>query len=228
MRFGSGERSMKQIVRRILRNIIKRTPLYGPLRNWREKRGQMREVAEWRRRGKPIPPPKTVKQRVLLDYATEYRLRVLVETGTFHGSMVEAVKSKFDRIYSIELSKELHEEAKERFRGNPAVELILGDSGEELGNVMARIDQPALFWLDAHYSGGATAKGEKDTPVYEELKQILGGKDRGHVIIIDDARCFGTDPAYPPIEDLMEFIKSTRRDLAISVEGDSIRITPGS
>jgi hypothetical protein len=46
------------------------------------------------------------------------------------------------------------------------------------------------------------------------------------VIIIDDARLFGSDPAYPSKEELNEFIESRRSDVKITVQNDSIRITP--
>ena len=190
------------------------------------KRQQKKEFVEWERKGKPIPPPHIVKQRTLQSYAERYDLKVLVETGTYYGDMVEAMKHVFDHIYSIELSKELFEKAKKRFKGLKHVELIHGDSGIEFRNLMDKINQPALFWLDGHYSGGVTAKGEKETPILEELQQILNAPDRGHVIIIDDARCFGTDPAYPTIEQLYTFIKSKRPNVNIFAQDDSIRITP--
>ena len=53
--------------------------------------------------------------------------------------------------------------------------MIQGDSGIELMNLAARIDQPSLFWLDGHYSAEETAKGDKETPVIEELQHILDG-----------------------------------------------------
>lgn len=92
--------------------------------------------------------------------------------------------------------------------------------------MIRQINQPALFWLDGHYSAGVTAKGEKHTPIYEELEHILGTQERKHVIIIDDARLFGTDPAYPNLEELSDFIKAKRNNVDILVQDDSIRITP--
>jgi hypothetical protein len=89
-----------------------------------------------------------------------------------------------------------------------------------------KLEGPALFWLDGHYSGGYTARGEEDTPIYKELSCILEAPEKGHVVIIDDARCFGNDPAYPTIEALKKYIKTKRSDLIIEVNGDSIRITP--
>jgi hypothetical protein len=53
-----------------------------------------------------------------------------------------------------------------------------------------QLQEPALFWLDGHYSGVDTGKDELDTPVSAELEAILGSPVKGHVILIDDARCF--------------------------------------
>jgi hypothetical protein len=206
--------------------ILKKTPFYFPLRNRAAKWKQVIELALWVMKGRPVPPPHIIKQRALRTYSIRYGLKILVETGTFYGDMVEAMKSFFDRVYSIELCEELYENAKKRFREARHVALIHGDSGIELMNLMDKIDQPALFWLDGHYSDGVTARGEKNTPIYEELRHILNAPDRGHVIIIDDARCFGSDPDYPNREDLASFIKSKRQNLEIVVQDDSIRITP--
>lgn len=177
-------------------------------------------------KGMPVPPPHIIKQKVLRSYAEEYSLKVLVESGTYYGEMVEAMKAIFIKIYSIELNEQLFDDAKKRFKSAKHIELIHGDSGKELKNVMKKINEPALFWLDGHYSSGVTARGEKDTPIYEELHCILNAKNLGHVIIIDDAREFGTNPAYPSLEELKQFIRSKNENVKIAVQNDSIRITP--
>lgn len=207
-------------------SIIKKLPYYYRLYNWNAKRKQNRELVAWKQQGKPIPPPHKVKQQTLQTHAQRFGLNILVETGTYYGDMVESMKDCFDRIYSIELSDRLYIDAKARFKSATHIELIHGDSGIELAKLMKKIDQPALFWLDGHYSAGETARGDKDTPIYEELGHILAAPDHGHVIIIDDARCFGTDPAYPSVQALEEFLRSKRPDIDIRVQDDSIRILP--
>jgi hypothetical protein len=194
--------------------------------SWFKRDGSLNALEEWERQGRPVPPPHIAKQRVLRQYAERYGLRVFVETGTFRGDMVEAMKPLFDKIYSIELSDALFAEAERRFERDAHIELIHGDSGKELGPVLRRIRQPALFWLDGHYSAGDTARGEKDTPLVEELDQILRAPDLGHVIVIDDARYFGSDPAYPTIQTVTEYVLSRRPRARIIVENDSIQITP--
>lgn len=174
----------------------------------------------------PVPPPHAVKKQALATYLEVYGLKVLVETGTYKGDMVEAMKGLFERIYSIELGDELYRNAKDRFKGLEHIEIIHGDSGIELLSLMQKINRPSLFWLDGHYSGDFTAKGSEDTPIYKELGHILDSPDLGHVIIIDDARLFGYDPAYPTIKELKAFIRSKRHKLNITIQDDSIRITP--
>ena len=209
-----------------LKEFIRGTPLYHPVRNWLRARRRRRELRRWEKQGRPVPPPHVVKQRTINALAERFGLKMLVETGTYYGDMVEAMKRRFSRIYSIELSRELAERAAKRFRSDRHVRIIHGDSGTELGKLVREIDQPALFYLDGHYSAGITARGTKDTPIYEELAHIFDTQNKKHVIVIDDARCFGKDPGYPSIQELREFIRSKRPDVEIEIEDDSIRITP--
>jgi len=206
--------------------LIKKVPVYPLLGKWWYDKKQARRLKNWENSGRPDPPPDVLKRKVLRNYAEQYKLKIFVETGTCFGGMVEAMKEVFERIYSIELGQDLFEKAKERFKSEKHIEIIQGDSGKQLRNVMTKIDKPALFWLDAHYSTGVTARGEKDTPIFEELRQILAHQDLGHVIVIDDARFFGVDPAYPTIDELKEFVLSKRNNIRITVEHDSIRIVP--
>jgi hypothetical protein len=183
-------------------------------------------MKKWELGGRLHPPPHLVKQSVLREYAERYSLRILVETGTYVGDMVFAMRPYFERIYSIELSQDLYEQVQKRFRAAASIHLINGDSATALRDLVSSLTLPSLFWLDGHYSGGSTAKGLKDTPIYEELSQILPLMEHQHVIIIDDARCFGTDPGYPSLKELERFVFERRADLRMTVESDSIRFTP--
>jgi len=205
--------------------ILRGVGLYQPYRDWRTKQRQAREMRKWNA-GERAAAPHLIKQQVLRDHAQRFGLRILVETGTYHGDMLHALKNDFAKLYSIELSKELHGKAQQRFANDPHIELIQGDSGVELGKLVPQIDGPALFWLDGHYSAGVTARADSNTPINQELDFILSSPETGHVIIIDDARNFGTDPEYPTLEQLKQTVLSKRSDVAIEVDTDSIRITP--
>jgi len=77
------------------------------LLNWLTRNREGDALAEWERQGRPVPPPHVAKQRVLREYAERYHLKIFVETGTYRGDMVEAMKHLFHKIYSIELSDTL-------------------------------------------------------------------------------------------------------------------------
>lgn len=186
---------------------------------------QYLKVIRWSLSGKPLPPPHLIKQRMILDALDQYKPGILVETGTLLGDMVEAMKSRFQRIYSIEISPELARKAKQRFAGDSHVEIIENDSAIALKELVPMLDAPALFWLDGHYSGGNTGKGEKETPIMEELETVLASAVP-HVVLVDDARCFGTEKDYPSLAELETFVKSRRPDVRLFVKHDCIHILP--
>ena len=185
-----------------------------------------RILQNWEQQGRPLPGPGYFKQTVLLRYAREFGLNTLVETGTYTGDTLAALKDHFERIYTVELNPELVRRVRERFRHEPHVSLLHGDSAERLPEILAKLSAPALFWLDSHYSGGVTALGSQITPILEELDAILAHPVRGHVLLIDDARDFRTDKGHPTLDALQAFIAARRPLLQFTVEDDIIRITP--
>jgi hypothetical protein len=183
-------------------------------------------MTRWERRGRDVPVPHLVKQQVLRDHARRFDLATLVETGTCDDDMVRAQLREFRTIYSIVLDTALYEAAAAQFRNHAHVHIVHGDSGTVLAVVLHRLTGPALFWLDGHYSAGVTALGAKETPILEELAQILAtGEDQ---VIIYDARLLGFDPAYPTLAALKVYVLAGRPHATIKVELDSIRATYGA
>jgi hypothetical protein len=199
-------------------------PRMAWFRKWKERR----EVARWEAIGRPAPPPHLIKQQTLREYAKKYSLEVLVETGTFKGDMVAAMMEDFSAIYSIELANHFFEAAVQRFWNQDKVTILQGDSGKVLEELVPKLERPALFWLDGHYSSGDTARGDKDTPVMEELGHILARKDLRCVILVDDARCFEgqSEQVYPSMEEVRDFVAERRPGWTVEVATDCIRIAP--
>ena len=169
------------------------------------------------------PPPHKVKQKAIADYQQKYGYKVLVETGTFLGDMVEAQKKRFSKVISIELGVDLFVKAQKRFENDKNVTIVQGDSGKVLPKVLADINEPAIFWLDGHYSAGATAMGDKECPIFEELESIFNGRQFDHILLIDDARLFVGQGDYPTIEKLTEYIKNKNQKYQLEVKDDIVR-----
>jgi len=121
-------------------------------------------------------------------------INVFIETGTLHGEGIDcALISGFKSIYSIELSGKLYNNCVKKYGNNENVNLYKGDSAKYLINILFMIKEPALFWLDAHYSGGMTVASDKKCPVLDELEAIKKHSIKTHIILIDDVRLFGTE-----------------------------------
>jgi hypothetical protein len=150
----------------------------------------------------------------------------MVETGTYFGDMLQAVRGAFSRLYSVEVDARLYERAVRRFRDDSSVTIVHGDSADVLPQLLNSINEPALFWLDAHYSGGITAKGKSATPVLRELTAIIARDKPAHVILVDDAQCFGTWSGYPSVAEVVELVRVIRPDYKVIVQDDIIRIHP--
>jgi len=111
-----------------------------------------------------------------------YLHRVFIETGSMGGDGIQqALDEGFQVVYSIEILPEWYNHCVERFKDNPNVHLILGDSGVALEGLLKTIDEPVTFWLDGH-------KGAESTPLLKELEAIKNHPIKNHIILIDDLR----------------------------------------
>ncbi|NHI94753.1 MAG: hypothetical protein EAX96_19840 [Candidatus Lokiarchaeota archaeon] len=183
-----------------------------------------KEIIEWKENGKPNTLPSHLKHQIILNYAKKFSLYTLIETGTYYGDTIHATKNHFKSIYSIEISKKLFNIASKKFSPYNFIHIIHGDSSEKLKYVLSKTYDRCLFWLDGHYSGGITEKGKKETPIIEELKQILNHPIKNHVILIDDARLFGKSKNYPTLPEIKKIFLDNNSAWKINMKNDIIRI----
>ena len=182
-----------------------------------------KQFNKWSKRGFPIPPPHIVKQTTIAEYQEESGYNILIETGTYLGDMVEAQKPRFKKIVSIELAVELFKKAQKRFDNYKNVLIVQGDSGKELGEVLKNIHEPAIFWLDGHYSEGFTAKGFKECPIFEELDSIFNAGSFNHILLIDDAKDFTGNGDYPRIAEITDYVMSKNSKYRVEIKHNIIR-----
>lgn len=205
-----------------LKSLIRNSIFYKPVARLRERAAER----AWIDAGCSSPAPGSVKRRILEHHLCLFGIDTLIETGTYLGDTVEFFRQRCKRIASIELNPQFASAARARFRNAPHVTILEGDSGALLAKHMAGIAVPVLFWLDGHYSGGSTARGERDTPIDQELDAIFAHPVRNHVILIDDARHFTGTDGYPSLDALRARLKSQRPDYSFNVELDIIRCCP--
>jgi len=180
------------------------------------------EYKLWESNGYPVPPPHSAKQKVIEKYAKQYSCTTLIETGTYLGDTIYSQKDNFSSIISIELSSRFFKAARTRFRKYSHIRICFGNSGEILPEIMPGIRNRSLIWLDGHYSGRSTAKGDTESPVFKELDAIFKYNDPLHVILIDDARLFIGKRDYPTIVELEAYVKEQNCNYKFDTESDII------
>jgi hypothetical protein len=133
--------------------------------------------------------------RFVTHLRDRYDLSTLVETGTFQAESALWAAERFGRVVTIDISGEFHERARMRCADHRNIEFHIGDTRTVLPDVVATLDRPALFWLDAHAAPGMFGDHD-DWPVLEELSAIFASPQQ-HFILIDDAHCFLPGSPHP-------------------------------
>lgn len=200
------------------RKLLQRTPLYGVYKAL----GHYPDYWYWKLRGEPVRSPHLLKQRTVREYAERFHLRILVETGTYYGEMVAAMKRRFDQIYSVEYDHQLAQRAIRKFSGHSHIRILEGDSQQVVPELLKTISEPALFWLDAGYYGWAGLQGNQQR-LTSELEAILRHPIK-HVILMDDARGLNGQNGAPTVDQLRQQIESEFPGRKVEVKHDILRI----
>ena len=137
---------------------------------------------------------KSTELKLILNYLPFKEFKIFIETGSLFGDTIADIKNfGFDEIHSIELSEPHYQHCKNLFKNEKNIIFLhLGDSSDVFKDLLPKINLPSIFFLDAHYSSGDTAKGIKDVPLLEELELINNFNYRS-LLIIDDVRLFETN-----------------------------------
>jgi len=161
-----------------------------------------------------------------------YNISTFVETGTYLGGTALWASKVFERVITIEASEEIYRQTRQKYEYIGNIKLLFGDSRKVLAEVVSVHPTPAVFWLDAHWSGGETYGEDDECPLIEEIHAI-NISEYDHFIFIDDARLFTSPPPrphriehWPSIDQVIEAIKSGNQKYYIVLIEDVIIAVP--
>lgn len=178
------------------------------------------------RRGIASAPPHSVKLRIIGSLLKLHQPGTsFIETGSYLGDTIALVRRLGHKVISIELDPALYAKVQNRFRDDPDVMLIHGDCVAELPNVLQRLARPAVLWLDAHHSGGITARGSVDDPILACLAELRDHAVRSHSLLIDDASSFDGRHSRPDLVQVMLAIRAINSEYRVKIQGDIIVAT---
>ncbi|MBT4856166.1 hypothetical protein HOM50_04860 [bacterium] len=172
-----------------------------------------------------------------------FNIVTFIETGTCSGESVKFASPIFSDIHSVELSDHLFKRCENMFKNQSHIHIYHGDSAATLPQMVKGSQGKILFFLDAHWSSGDTARGEENTPIKNELRAIKQSNVSNAVIIVDDMRFFSkynTYPShrdqsgYPTLNETIALLKDINPhyqiviygDVLIAFDDDSVEISP--
>ncbi len=149
-------------------------------------------------KGGPLNLHSLTKYRVINALARRGGGTCLIEIGTFLGITAARCTRAFDTVLTVDLDAQLAALAakgRAKFRN---VTVYQGDAVTLLPQMLAHPGaDKAVVFLDAHYCGGNTARGELPEPALDELDILARHRDRIVGIVIDDFRCVGVEEGFP-------------------------------
>jgi len=173
-----------------------------------------------------------VPQEITIELAKASGAVNFIETGTYNGGTTKWASNHFESVYTVERAKNLYDEYNQELSEIKGIAPYLGDSRAVLPEIMKQVgDQPSVFWLDGHWSGGETAGEEDECPLLGELACLANRFD--DIILIDDARLFlcappsPHDPSqWPGISDVISALPESGERHFVQVIEDVVFIVP--
>lgn len=164
----------------------------------------------------------TLTKTVLQKYPNP----IFLETGTFLGGGVElALECAFQKVISIEVEPKYYEIACGKFKDNPRVELLFGDSQLLFEKVVASLQSTATIWLDSH-SHNNTVEISSPTTLISELEVLAKYPQLNHTILIDDIRVVRSGELWGEsvggINNVISKVMEINPEYKISFENNSI------
>lgn len=150
--------------------------------------------------------PPLRKRTSILSAARSANITTVVETGTFLGDTSYFLSRRGLDVYTIELEPRLAQIAKKRFSKTENVHCFEGDSSSILPSILAKLNVPAVFWIDAHSSAGFTADSDMNHTLSGEIEALTQKAKKGSIVFIDDMSDFGTNPDDPLFRELKPII----------------------
>lgn len=144
-----------------------------------------------------------------IDLAKDFNLNIFIETGTGNGNTVRKVSPYFEIVHTIEIDKDRAKRNRQDLSRFSNVTVHTGSSVDILPGILGTILEPAMFWLDAHWSNDGIPRPEIECPLLQEL-DILKMYNQSGYILIDDARLFQKLPEphrnWPNLNDIKKLL----------------------
>ena len=105
-----------------------------------------------------------------------YHCSTLIETGTGSGDSLDYCSAfNFKKLFSIEIIKDVYDDAIKKFSHDQRIRLLNATSCEAFRDIIPSLDEDdiVLFWLDAHFPGVFCGYAHPDDEKDEDIRLPL-------------------------------------------------------
>ncbi len=118
----------------------------------------------------------TKMQDEFLKLKNQYKIKNVIETGTYHGVTTRWLAGNFDKIFTVEVNDTYYKQAILNLSGIKNIMAYLGSSETFLPIILKIVDNDTIIFLDAHWN---------KNPLLGELKAIKESGLKPALIIHD-------------------------------------------
>jgi hypothetical protein len=170
------------------------------------------------RRGISSVPPPSIKLRILRSLLKLHQPDTsFIAAGTCVADAVARIRRLGHPVISIERDAAVYEQVQRRFRDDPDVVLVRGDSVYELSQVLSGLARPAMLWLDDDSS-----RRRSEHPIFSSLAEMQEQPIRSHSLLINNAASFDGRNSRPDVLEVLAAIRAINPAYRIKLEGDMI------
>ncbi len=166
------------------------------------------------------------KVELIQCVAKKYKYKYFVETGTYLGKTSAALSKNFEKIYTVELDKNLYLKSQQKLKKLSNVNCFNDDSENFLKTNINQFDKKTIFFLDAHYSGPGTSNQKGETPCVKELSEISKSFIKDHIIIIDDISDFSQSGNGQKLSEIISLIENISSNYKFYCDYDMLFALP--
>jgi len=130
------------------------------------------------------------------------KIKLFVETGTWKGATTRLARELFPLVHTIESTSQVFEAAVKGLASTD-IRCHFGDSPAVLRELLPRLKQPAVFYLDAHWWNNKRVDKKNPFPLWQEI-EVLVPRPYADVIIVDDVHDFGHAAQKAPVDEWAE------------------------
>lgn len=142
-----------------------------------------------------------------------HRFDCFVETGTFLGQTVIGIAHQFQEVHTIEIRWPCFLAARlASWRARKPIVFHWGESLAVLPELLPLLTGDAVFFLDAHFSGGPTGGQERAVPLLKELELIDSLFRHAALLVIDDLDMFGKEHTFDSCDENWKFTGFCKTD----------------